>query len=394
MTVKNAGQLTTRHSSARTWDIFCSVVDHFGDIGVCWRLARQLSSELKQSVRLWVDDLASFSCLCAEVDAARASQCIDGVKVRHWSTPFPKVEPADIVIEGFGARPPEVYVDAMAARQPHPAWVNLEYLSAESWVEAHHRLPSPHPRLPLVKHFFFPGFTSATGGLLIERDLARVRDAFQSDPAAVAAFWRFLGVVSDDAQALRISLFCYDNAALPALVEQWSTASTPVICVVPAGEALAQLTRITGRAIAVGAGITSGRLSIQAIPFIELDQYDRLLWACDFNFVRGEDSFVRAQLAARPLVWHAYRQQEGAHLRKTSAFIERYSSALDADARFAYAAFSEAWNGESAAAGLNWAAVRSHRQALAAHARDWAGQLTAGGNLAIKLAEFCEDRLK
>ena len=25
-----------------TWDIFCSVVDNFGDIGVTWRLARQL----------------------------------------------------------------------------------------------------------------------------------------------------------------------------------------------------------------------------------------------------------------------------------------------------------------------------------------------------------------
>jgi uncharacterized repeat protein (TIGR03837 family) len=386
--------LITRHSSSRTWDIFCSVVDNFGDIGVCWRLARQLSSELEQSVRLWVDDLASFRCLCSEVDPARASQCIGGVDVRHWRTPFPHVEPADIVIEGFGARPPEVYVDAMAARQPHPAWVNLEYLSAESWVEAHHRLPSPHPRLPLVKHFFFPGFTSATGGVLIERDLPRMRDAFQSDPAALAAFWRFLGVASADAQALRISLFCYDNGALPALVEQWSTAFTPVICVVPAGASLAQLTHITGRAIEVGAGISVGRLSIHPIPFIELDQYDRLLWACDFNFVRGEDSFVRAQLAARPMVWHAYRQEEDAHLGKISAFIERYSSALDAESRLAYAAFSEAWNGQSAAAGLKWSALCPHRQALAAHARDWARQLTAGGNLAFKLAEFCENRLK
>jgi uncharacterized repeat protein (TIGR03837 family) len=386
--------VTTPHSPARTWDIFCSVVDNFGDIGVCWRLARQLSSELGQSVRLWVDDLARFRCLRAEVDPARASQYIAGVEVRHWRTPFAQVAPADIVIEGFGARLPEVYVEAMAARRPHPAWVNLEYLSAERWVETHHRLPSPHPRLPLVKHFFFPGFTSATGGLLMERDLARVRDAFQSDPAAPAAFWRSIGVVFADAQALRVSLFCYDNAALAALVEQWSAFPTPVICVVPAGAALAQLTRITRRAIAVGAGVTLGRLRIQAIPFLELDQYDRLLWACDLNFVRGEDSFVRAQLAARPLVWHAYPQHERAHLPKISAYIERYSAALDTDTRVDYAAFSNAWNGESAAAGLIWSDLCSHRQALTNHARDWARQLSAGGNLAFKLAEFCQDQLK
>jgi hypothetical protein len=27
------------------WDIFCCVVDNFGDIGVTWRLARQLEQE-------------------------------------------------------------------------------------------------------------------------------------------------------------------------------------------------------------------------------------------------------------------------------------------------------------------------------------------------------------
>ncbi|HEV8520130.1 MAG TPA: elongation factor P maturation arginine rhamnosyltransferase EarP [Burkholderiales bacterium] len=386
--------MTTRHFPARTWDIFCSVVDNFGDIGVCWRLARQLSSELGQSVRLWVDDLARFRCLCAEVDPARASQYIAEVEVRQWRTPFAQVEPADIVIEGFGARLPEVYLEAMAARRPHPAWVNLEYLSAERWVETHHRLPSPHPSLPLVKHFFFPGFTSATGGLLMECDLPRLRDAFQSDPAALAAFWHSLGVVFSNGQALRISLFCYENPALAALVEQWAAASTPAICLVPAGAALAQLTRITGRAIAIGAGITLGRLSIQAIPFLELDQYDRLLWACDLNFVRGEDSFVRAQLAARPLIWHAYPQQESAHLPKISAFIERYSTALDAEARSAYASFSMAWNGGSAPVGLNWGDLCRQWQALTEHARDWAQQLSAGGSLAFKLAEFCEDRLK
>ena len=386
--------MTTRHFPARTWDIFCSVVDNFGDIGVCWRLARQLSSELGQSVRLWVDDLARFRCLCAEVDPARTSQYIAGVEVRQWRTPFAQVAPTDIVIEGFGARLPEVYLEAMAARRPHPAWVNLEYLSAERWVETHHRLPSPHPSLPLVKYFFFPGFTPATGGLLMEGDLPRLRDAFQSDPVALAAFWRSLGVVFADAQALRVSLFCYDNAALAALVEQWSASSTPVICLVPAGTALAQLIRITRHAIAVGAGITLGRLRIQTIPFLDLDQYDRLLWACDLNFVRGEDSFVRAQFAARPLVWHAYPQQERAHLPKIAAFIERYSAALDIDVRVAYAAFSNAWNGASAPAGLNWSDLCSQRQALAKHALAWARQLAAGGSLAFKLAEFCEDRLK
>ncbi|MBI4189820.1 MAG: elongation factor P maturation arginine rhamnosyltransferase EarP [Betaproteobacteria bacterium] len=378
----------------RTWDIFCSVVDNYGDIGVCWRLARQLSSEPGHSVRLWVDNLESFRRLCPAVDPAQALQRIKGVEVRRWGATFPRAEPADIVVEGFGARLPDAWLEAMAARLPHPVWINLEYLSAESWVEGCHGLPSPHPSLPLVKHFFFPGFTAATGGLLMEDGLARTRDAFQGDPAALAAFWRSLGLASPGDSALRVSLFCYRNAALAALVEAWSCDPSPVVCIVPEGTALTQLSHIAGRRIEPGSRIKLGGLSIAAIPFLDLEQYDRLLWACDFNWVRGEDSFVRAQLAARPLVWQAYPQQEGAHLRKTSAFLERYASALDPAARRVQCALIEAWNRESADVGRHWVALRSHRNALAAHARDWAGNLAAGGSLAIKLAEFCEDRLK
>ena len=75
----------------RTWDIFCSVVDNYGDIGVCWRLARQLSSELEQSVRLWVDDLASFRHSAAASILRLSRSGLRGVEVRHWGAAFPAV---------------------------------------------------------------------------------------------------------------------------------------------------------------------------------------------------------------------------------------------------------------------------------------------------------------
>lgn len=378
----------------RTWDIFCSVVDNYGDIGVCWRLARHLSSELGQTVRLWIDDLASFNRICRAVDPARPSQRIGAVQVMHWGAVFPRVDAADIVIEGFGVRIPDAYVNAMAARHPRPVWINLEYLSAEHWVEGCHGLPSPHPSLPLVKHFFFPGFTSATGGLLMESGLADERDSFQNDAAALASWWRSHGVAPAGGEALRVSLFCYPNAALPALIEAWSRGSTPVICVVPEGDALAQLAQIVGRALGTGPGVKLGGLAIHAIPFLELDQYDKLLWACDINFVRGEDSFVRAQLAARPLVWQAYPQEQDAHLRKVAAFLERYAAALAPDARAAYGQFCDDWNRQTAEAGTLWTRVCARQEELVAHARGWARRLAAGGNLAVRLANFCENRLK
>jgi uncharacterized repeat protein (TIGR03837 family) len=158
--------------------------------------------------------------------------------------------------------------------------------------------------------------------------------------------------------------------------------------------AYTQLSRIARRPIAIGADIKLERLTIHAVPFLELDRYDRLLWACDINFVRGEDSFVRAQLAARPLVWQAYPQNEAAHLRKANAFLRRYVRELDGQDRATYIDFCGAWNRQSADTGSHWEALRFHRMGLTAHAGNWAAQLTTGESLALKLAEFCEDRLK
>ena len=43
---------------SRSWDVFCRVVDNYGDAAVCWRLARQLADEHGARVRLWIDLLA------------------------------------------------------------------------------------------------------------------------------------------------------------------------------------------------------------------------------------------------------------------------------------------------------------------------------------------------
>ena len=175
---------------AERWDVFCRVVDNFGDVGVSWRLARSLAREHGKRVRLWLDDLTVLAKLRPDLDPAWDIQTREGVEVARLAEPFVVDEVADVVVETFGCDPPEAYVLAMAARTPPPRWINLEYLSAEEWVERSHALPSPNPRLPLVKHYFFPGFTPRTGGLLRERGLLERRDAFQADEHVQAAFWR------------------------------------------------------------------------------------------------------------------------------------------------------------------------------------------------------------
>jgi uncharacterized repeat protein (TIGR03837 family) len=96
------------------WDIFCQVIDNFGDIGVCWRLARQLRSERQLRVRLWVDQLETFRALLPEVDPGLSIQDLHGVEIRRWESPFVSPLPAPVVLETFACRIPETFVAAMA----------------------------------------------------------------------------------------------------------------------------------------------------------------------------------------------------------------------------------------------------------------------------------------
>ena len=291
-----------RPAAEMRWDIFCAVVDNYGDIGVCWRLARQLVAEHGFAVRLWVDDLASFARLAPQLDTLAPLQEVGGVEVHRWRSEFPAdITAGDVVIEAFACALPEPYVAAMAARPTRPVWINLEYLSAEPWVEGCHAIASPHPRLPLVKHFFFPGFGPNSGGLLREGGLIARRDAFLGDDRARAAIWRAAGFLPPPGDAFVVSLFGYRNAAVGELLQAFAAGDKAIVCALPDGPLLHGAARFFGReSLQASEQLTRGALVLRAMPFVAQDRYDELLWACDLNFVRGEDSFVRAQWAARP----------------------------------------------------------------------------------------------
>lgn len=375
----------------RCWDIFCAVVDNYGDIGICWRIARQLAHGHGQEVRLWVDDLASFHLLCPEVDVALDTQTVGDVEIRRWTRPMPKVRPADIVVEAFACRVPEPYLLAMASREPRPLWLNLEYFSAEAWARDSHGLASPHPRLPLTQYFFFPGIGPGTGGLPGDPAELAELSAFQADAAAREAFWHDLGVPADG--VLRVSLFAYDNPAIAGLVEAWREGGRPLRLLASEGKSLPRVAAALGRReLRPGEVVRHGSLTVEVLPFLPQPRYDRLLWASDLNFVRGEDSFARAQHAGRPLVWQAYPQEEGAHWPKLEAFLAHYAEGLAGPAA---AALREAWRVWNA--GENrpqaWLAWLAHLPEYQAHARSWAAKLRAWPNLVDELVKFAFARV-
>lgn len=359
----------------RCADIFCEVIDNFGDAGVCWRLARALS-QAGLRVTLWIDDLHRLQRLRPVLDPALEVQALDGFALRRWQGE--PVAQGDLVISAFGCRLPDSTLAAMAQRSAKPVWINLEYLSAEAWVEGSHRLRSPHPRLPLVQHFYFPGFTPRTGGLLREAGLLAQRDAF--DEAARSALLDRLGI-PHSAGAKLVSLFCYPSAQVEALFAAMHD-GPPVVCVVPEG--------VTPLAPPAGQTRAQGSLLLHGLRFLEPDDYDRLLWSCDLNFVRGEDSASRAQWSAQPFVWQLYPQQQRAHLDKLDAFLSLYTAALDEEAAALVRQFCHAWNGD-ASGSLDWNKLLAALPVLKAHGKAWRGQLESAGELASGLVEFARE---
>lgn len=332
------------------WDLFCRVIDNHGDLGVCWRLARDLVSR-GQTVRLWVDDASALGWM--------APQRPGSIEIRAWPEGDPNVQPGDVVIEAFGCDLPAAFVARMAACEPAPRWINLEYLSAEDYVQRSHGLASPQfsgPGKGLTKHFFYPGFTPRTGGLLREPGLLERVEAFDG-----------LGWLSERGWARRpgervVSLFAYDNPALPALLD--TLAAQPTLLLACPGPLQSQVS-------------DRGGLRHIALPYLAQDDYDRLLWACDLNFVRGEDSFVRAHWAGKPFVWHIYPQDDNAHHAKLEAFMDR--AALMEGWRTVWRGWNGLWPLPSSLPALGQAE---------AHALAWRSELAGQPDLLTQLQGF------
>lgn len=320
------------------WDIFCKVIDNHGDLGVCWRLSAGLADR-GETVRLWVDDPSALEWM-APAGAA-------GVQVFLWTADIVPPSPGDVLVEAFGCEPPESFIAERAGRTAAllpRSWINLEYLTAERFAERSHGLPSPvldGAGRGLTKHFFYPGFAPRTGGLLREPDLAARQAAFDREA------WLDGRGVDARAGELLVSLFCYEPPALGALMDQLASFARPVRVLATAGRAAAAIDALGPRALP----------AITRLPYLAQADFDHLLWACDFNFVRGEDSLVRAIWAGKSFAWQIYPQHDDAHHAKLRAFLEEMRAPA------AVEALHEGWNGLrpelprfDPGAGAGWAA--------------------------------------
>ena len=310
-------------------DLFCRVIDNFGDAGVCWRLARRLLALGVGRIRFITDHPEVLALLAP--DAAKHAELVVWDEFEKRAA-LPDFEPADLVIETFGCRLPEAYDEALAkkraaapaARRRPPFYFNLDYLSAEDWVEESHDVVGLHPRLDLPKLWFFPGFTARTGGLVIEDDYEEKRRA------GIARRGEFLASLGLEAERFTTFVFCYPTYALEVLAKGLTLTDRPRNVLLAPGAA-GDVLEARFRAL----DPEGRRVRAVRTPFLPQTEFDQLLWSSDAVVIRGEDSFVRAQLAGTPLLWSTYPTEDHAHRVKLDAWLGRFTK------RFADPALAE-----------------------------------------------------
>ncbi|MDO4640890.1 MAG: elongation factor P maturation arginine rhamnosyltransferase EarP [Neisseria sp.] len=377
--------MQTEKPSAVCW-LFCTVIDNFGDIGISWRLAQILSREHGIQVHLWLDNEEALRILCPDLPPLPCRY--RGIYLRHWqaSTDAEGIDSAPIpdwVIETFACDLPESVLNIM--RQHRPLWLNWEYLSAEHWAEAMHAKPSPQTDSQ-QKYFWLMGFTERSGGLLREHnychniDTANLRKTLML-PQKSTPEWL---------------LFGYESPIWARWLQTWQQNGQPLTLFL-AGNQITESLRHAGAIPKYalqndGDVFQTGIIKLIRLPFLPQDNFDSLLHLCDGVVIRGEDSFVRAQYAAKPFFWFIYPQSEDAHIEKLHAFWQKATATWPQTLQQAHQLLSDELNGAldlSAAERLSaWQSLMQQQALWCKHAELWRASLFAQNSATEKLVAF------
>ena len=392
-----------------TLELVCHVVDNYGDIAVVWRLAQALVEDLATGlygdwqVRVLVDDLVAFLALnpSGHTGSVTVLDSRDASALR--SVPLP-----DVILEAFGAPTPVERLEAFFVSAEGDSGgaggllprvlVHLEYLTAESWSERYHLLPSPLGRPGVERVFFVPGFREQTGGLVF------TDRQFDLGPQSLPPELR------RGDEELLVTVFSYEHdfthlweALATRLAAPTGTKSAPTARVMvfegrQREGALASWERVKAR-LGTDLAPTLGRLTIQLVPFVSQDAYTALVNQADFNVVRGEESWVTAVLSGKPFLWHAYLQDDNHQLVKVNAFLEVLEPRFAGEGALGSEAFSRLahefrefndrlTNSSSGPALEHYSVFFEHQELLTRVHSAWAHELRKSHKLSRRLLDF------
>ena len=283
-------------------DIFCQVIDNYGDVGVAYRLAREFKRVYpNKKLRFVINQIE-------ELNLIRKSENIEVILYKDIS----KIEnSADLIIESFGCEIPKEYMDK--ALKNVKLIINLEYFSAEKWVDDFH-LQESFLGGNLKKYFFIPGLSEKSGGILLDNEFLERKKKVEANKEYYLEKFEI-----KEKYDLIGSIFSYEKN-FDSLIEELKKLDKKIILLILSEKTQKNFIKYFDN------GNNYDKIKFVKLPFFTYDKYEELLALCDFNLVRGEDSFVRALLLGKPFLWHIYPQGENTHIKKLESFLEKYCS--------------------------------------------------------------------
>ena len=283
-------------------DIFCQVIDNYGDVGVAYRLAREFKRVYPNKKLRFVINQTE------ELNLIRKSEDIEIILYKDIS----KIEnSADLIIESFGCEIPKKYMDK--ALKNSKLIINLEYFSAEKWVDDFH-LQESFLGGNLKKYFFIPGLSEKSGGILLDNEFLERKKKVEANKEY---YLEKFGI--KEKYDLIGSVFSYEKN-FDSLIEELKKLGKKIILLILSEKTQKNFIKYFDN------NNYYDKIKFVKLPFFTYNKYEELLALCDFNLVRGEDSFVRALLLGKPFLWHIYPQDENTHIEKLESFLEKYCS--------------------------------------------------------------------
>ncbi len=370
-----------------TCDMFCRVIDNFGDAGIAWRLAQSFARENGWQVRLIIDDRKTLSAIVPEIIEQTSPQVLCGISIDAWENALTEA-PADIVIELFSCFLPEDYEARIHARieddpSRTPVVLALDYLTAESYAEESNGLQSPHPRYGYAKTFLFPGFSEKTCGIIREANLMQHVETFRKENRRADILTK-LG--ADPRHPLTLFFFAYPQSQVKTLAQAFAQDQRALQIIVALGKAGEILTSELTR-------LKADHVAVVHAPMVPQKDFDDVLLSCDAALVRGEDSTMRAQLMGTPLIWMLYPQEENTHWVKFSAFADLYQQTISPELRPAWLEINRLANGHEVNTSA-WSTWRDAYDQMCAAALLWQKQLFASTSLTERLTKIVLKQLK
>lgn len=309
-------------------DIFCEIIDNFGDIGVVYRISKELKKIFQNvRIRIVLNRLEEFKAINKKVKDTDYQE-IDGlicVTEKYVKENMESFGVSDVFIEAFGCNVPEEYVKA--AKENSKLWINLEYLSGEKWIEDFHLCESLIDSKTLKKIFFMPGFSEKSGGVIIDSGfLERMKFGKENRDEVFKKYFKdfdlkdkFIGTV-----------FSYEKN-FENLLETLKNYEKETVLLLMGEKTQKSFSEILKKNLTEDYGniVKYGKITMIYSDFFSQEEYEEIISASDFNFTRGEDSFVRGIILGKPFMWHIYLQEEKAHMDKIKAFTDRFKESIE-----------------------------------------------------------------